>query len=101
MINRLITAAALTVASCGTPVYASTNDIPCVQMDRMIDFLLERGEKPIVTGLDIDGNVVSIWLDWDTNEWSYVVTDMNTKISCMANMGYSMQPFSFSKGQPA
>lgn len=101
MINRPISAAVLTVASCGAPVYASTNVVPCIPVERMAEFLLERGEKPIVTGMDIDGNVVSIWLDWDTDEWSYVVTDMDTKISCMANLGHSMEPFSFSQGQPA
>ena len=101
MINRLITAATLTVASCGTPVYASSLNLPCIPMERMAEFLFDRGEKPIVTGLDIDGNVVSIWLDWDTTEWSYVVTDMDTKISCMVNLGYSMKPFSFSQWQPA
>lgn len=101
MINRLITATALTVASCGAPAYASTINLPCIPMERMAEFLFDRGEKPIVTGMDIDGNVVSIWLDWDTNEWSYVVTDMDTKISCMVNLGYSMEPFSFNTGQPA
>lgn len=99
MFNKLITAAAITVASCGAPAYA--DETQCGTVESVAKFLAQRGERPLVTGVDISGNHVSIWLDLQTEEWSYVITDPDTKISCMVNYGSQMKPFIVIEGKPA
>lgn len=96
--TRLTITLLATLTACA-PAYAV--EPQCGTVESVAQYLAQRGERPLVTGGDIDGNHVSIWYDVDSQEWSYVVTDPEAMRTCLVNYGIGMMPFSYDEGEPA
>lgn len=90
IVTRTLTGLALTVSMCSaTPSYAQNNSPACWKTNEVVEKLKERfKEQLIFYGVNVKGNVVSVYLNTETGTWTSVVT-LPTGKTCLISAGNS------------